>query len=409
MNILVLYGVRFQVIRYDLAIDHASHNVIYVGLAHKLEDIPQSLPCQKIARPGEARLFDEVAPIIEKSSLVFDHLIAVSEFDLLDAAALRERFNIPGPRPGSVAKVRNKAVMKRSVAAHGILAPEFLILDAWVAGERLDIHPDRVVIVKPLDGASSTNVRKFDSQSQLQQAIEQRQTGIPTLDDAAQPAYSGFEVEEYISGSVIHIDGLTQNGELQIALPSRKISSCLEFAGGSPMASVQVDCWSGMYEWVEQVLKAVEIHSGAFHLEVIDSPDGIVFLEIAHRVGGGRITETFEQKTGIHLSVADIKIQTDPGYKLAPVWKNGQCFAWFVVPGHHLGGKACKVSGHEYLKGLHNLVALNERTEVDHVSTQVTYVETLLPLAGMLAAPTSAELFEILEQLFARITISAAD
>ena len=402
MNILILHTARFDAIAYDRGIDHDAHHVVYVAPPQKLDELPAGLPCTKLARPGTGNLYDEVEAVVVASGLVFDFLISVSEYELLDAARLRQRFGIPGPQPQQAEKIRNKAVMKRHVAAAGIAVPRFAMLDAWL-GAGLPIGAQAAVIIKPIDGASSLNVVRFDNQAVLRAALAARSTGIAQLDEGDARHYARFEVEEYVPGSVIHIDGVTRQGELLLKLASRKVNSCLDFANGKPMGSVQMDDWAGMDAWVGRVLAAVEIRDGAFHLEVIDGPDGIVFLEIAHRVGGGRITETFERKTGIHLSVADLRSITDPDYLLVPVWDRDHYFGWFAVPGHHLGTRYCSVSGYEYLEQDDRLLALNKLGPGQPVSPRVTYVETMLPLAGMLKGDSPAGLHRTMTELFEKV------
>src|SRR4051812_3068979 len=218
MNILILHSARYDAIAYERAIDHIKHNVFYIGVKEKLEQIPGGLRCTKIEREGRESLFDEVERAVVRLGVTFDFLISVSEYELMDAARLRRRFNIAGPLPEQVEKVRNKAVMKQCVADAGIRIPRFATLDRWMSGDALPIDADSPIIIKPVDGASAVNVRRFDSQSSLRHALEQRRSGVAVLDDGDTSNHSSFEVEEYIDGPVLHIDGIVKNGEIQICV-----------------------------------------------------------------------------------------------------------------------------------------------------------------------------------------------
>src|SRR6478672_3472618 len=99
MNILILHGTRYNIIGYDRAIDHDSHNVFYIGVKSRLEEIPARLRCTKIEREGRASLYGEVEEAVSRLDIAFDFLICVTEQELMDAARLRRRFNIPGPMP----------------------------------------------------------------------------------------------------------------------------------------------------------------------------------------------------------------------------------------------------------------------------------------------------------------------
>jgi hypothetical protein len=409
MNILILHSTRYSVIAYDRAIDHDSHDVFYIGVKSRLEEIPARLRCTKIEREGRASLFHEVEEAISKLEVAFDFLICVTEHELMDAARLRRRFSIPGPMPEQAEKVRNKVVMKRCVAEHGIRIPMYATLDAWTGGARLPVKLGSEIILKPLDGASSVNVRRFGSQSALQEALERGTSGIAALDNGDTTSHASFEVEEYISGPVLHIDGIVKNGEIQIIQASRYVNTLLDFANGKPAGSIQIETGPELRDWTARVLAAVEIRQGAFHLEAIDNANGIVFLEIAHRVGGARITETFERKTGIHLSVADIQTIIDPGYVLRPHWDKENYFGWFVVPAHQLHKRYCRVTGYEFLETLGNVVALDKLDNTKTVAAKITYAENLLPLAGMLKAAEPQEMLFILSALFEKLVVEGFD
>jgi hypothetical protein len=408
MNILVLQTVRYDLIGYDRAIDHNLHRVFYVGTKEKLAQIPHGLRCEMVEREGLRPVFDEVADLIESLDQCFDFLISVSEQELIDAARLRARFGIPGPTPAQAEKVRDKTVMKRCVEAAGIRAPRFASLDQWLAGHRLPIAEGDAVILKPVDGASSANVKRFESERHLAEALASRQTGVAVLDGGAYDA-SRFEVEEFVDGTVMHIDGIARHGVIQILLASRYVSTPMAFAHGKPVGSVQVEYAPLMQNWTTRILAAVEIRDGAFHLEIIDSKDGPVFLEIAHRVGGARITEAFERKTGIHLAVADIRTITDPDYVLESVWDRSSYYGWFIVPSHQLQKPYCRVSGHESLLTSGMVLELNQLGPDKPVPQKVTYAETLLPLAGLLRAPRSEDMLDALETLFDELILEGMD
>jgi hypothetical protein len=175
------------------------------------------------------------------------------------------------------------------------------------------------------------------------------------------------------------------------------------------MGSVQVDLEPSMLDLVTRILAAVEIRDGAFHLEMIEGKDGLTFLEIAHRVGGARVTETFEHKTGIHLGVADIRTIVDPEYTIEPNWDRSHYYGWFVAPGHHLQKPYCKVSGYESLLASDTLVELNMLAPDMPAPRKITYVETLLPLAGLLRAPRAEEMVDALGTLFGELRLEGLD
>ncbi|MGL4884259.1 MAG: ATP-grasp domain-containing protein, partial [Waterburya sp.] len=202
MKILILHRIPYSKIDYHRGIDHNRHQVTYIGTETALQNIPDFLNCQRLVRPGVGKTAEEVIALIEKEQLKFDQILSLSEYELLDAAQIREYFGINGAKIAQVEKVRNKVIMKAAVLAAGIRVPEFLPLT------KLNQLPkwEEQVVVKPIDGASSENVKVFTSIHSLLVALQTRNTEIESL-DREKPDLTKFEVEEFISGSILHFDG----------------------------------------------------------------------------------------------------------------------------------------------------------------------------------------------------------
>lgn len=237
-----------------------------------------------------------------------DRLIALSEFDLLTAAQLREDFDIPGDSPTAVARFRDKAVMKRVVAAAGVRAPRFVELNGAddvgtaLAGFRYPL------IVKPRTGAASVGVQRVDSAAQLDAVLPHLAVG----------EYE-YECEEYIEGPIYHVDGIVSHGTPVLVRASRYINTCLDFANGKPLGSIMLEPGAANDEllaFAQASLRALSLTDGAFHLEVIRGGDGLYFLEIGARVGGGEIPFLFRDLYGVDLFKLWVRQQLDDGTPL---------------------------------------------------------------------------------------------
>lgn len=80
-----------------------------------------------------------------------------------------------------------------------------------------------------------------------------------------------FEVEEYINGAILHIDGLVKNGKLGVCVASEYLGTCLDYANGFPLGSFQIETTRAIKQWTQQCLQAVDIQQGCFHLEAIST------------------------------------------------------------------------------------------------------------------------------------------
>ncbi|GLS04998.1 hypothetical protein GCM10007860_21480 [Chitiniphilus shinanonensis] len=319
MNIVILHRIPYAKVRYDLAIDHAAHHVTYLCLdATAAAELPGDADFHLL----EAERFDAdalattLAPLWART----DRLIARSEYDLLAAARLRERFDIPGERPDAILPLRDKWLMRECCRATGIRQPEH-----WDAAAFRALPPDaRRYLAKPRLEASSTGIVAGTRDEILARLVE-----------------SGDElfVEAFVPGAIFHVDGFLADGDIVSAVTSVYVGDCLNYAHGAPLGSAQCPTDSAALALAQRTLAALGQRDGSFHFEGIRDADGHDwFLETAARVGGAGVAETFELKTGINLYQADLHYQLHGNAPALQPREHDHYFGWFVYPGHRYHG-----------------------------------------------------------------------
>jgi biotin carboxylase len=402
MKILILHRIPYHKIDYHRGIDHDFHDVTYVGTETVLSNIPEHLNCQKLVRPGVGETADEVIALLEAQQLRFERILSLSEYELLDAAKVRDYFGVIGPTIAQVEKVRDKVLMKTMVAAAGIRVPEFRSLP-----KLMQQHPQwqDSIVLKPIDGASSENVKKFSSVTALIQALHQRSTGIHPLDQQNNTNFNQFEVEEFIQGPIIHFDGLVQKGDVKVVLASQYVGNCLEYANGQPLGSVQIDLSTQERFWINEVLGAVDLTQGSFHLEAIASEQGLVFLEVANRVGGADVVDTFELATGIHLPSVELKICIGETLQLPKLDSLAKKYGWYVFPGHHYQFDYCRISEDKRFRNHPFIVRWQQLTTTQKLPERITYQAVEVPLAGLVSGNNSEMLQAFLRELFSQVKV----
>jgi D-ala D-ala ligase C-terminus len=254
----------------------------------------------------------------------FDHVIGFSEMLLDLAATLRERYGVEGSSREETSRFRDKTVMKAMVSRAGLRVPrwascsteEQALADAEEFG-----YP---VIVKPVRGASSQGVREVASAEELRALCAER-----SLHD--------LEIEEFIRGEILHVDGVLDAGGKPLFLcTSRYISTCLDFEVlGEPLGSVfQTDpAVRGRCEdFAVRCLTALGLRSSAFHLELFDTGDELVFLEVGARVPGAEVPYVINDVHGVNLFRLWVDVllgrPVDP-----PVPDPGLSGGWLIVQG----------------------------------------------------------------------------
>src|SRR6478735_9325279 len=173
MRILVLHRISNSLVRYQDGIDHLANEVTYVGSAERMSTLPPDLTATRILRPGVGDTAEEVLAAVAGMPRP-DLVIAMSEYDLLSAARVRAALEVPGDREPDVLLVRDKVLMKAAVERAGLRVPRYLPLPSALAGEPAGwVGP---TVVKPLDGASSQDVTRFDTLADALDAV--RRAGL---------------------------------------------------------------------------------------------------------------------------------------------------------------------------------------------------------------------------------------
>ncbi|MFE2940796.1 acetyl-CoA carboxylase biotin carboxylase subunit family protein [Streptomyces sp. NPDC059255] len=235
----------------------------------------------------------ELVDTIVRDEGPFDHVIGFSELLLDLAATLRERYGIPGTSPEEISRFCDKTVMKERVSRAGLRVPRWASCrteDHMLAVAEEFGYP---VIVKPVRGASSQGVRQIASAEELRALCAER-----SLHD--------LEIEEFVRGEILHVDGvLDAAGKPLFLCTSRYVSTCLDFEVlGTPLGSVlQTDpvVRGRCEDFAVRCLTALGLRSSAFHLELFDTGDELVFLEVGARVPGADVSYVINDVHGVNL------------------------------------------------------------------------------------------------------------
>lgn len=387
-----------------MAIDHNIHNVFYLGAEERLKDIPFGLKCSKIICGKENNTIDCALQFVKNNAVTFDRVVSLSEYEVMEAAQIREMLNISGQKPNEVIKVRDKVLMKEILKNAGILVPTFFELKDIIDNQEVLKYSfsDRVV-VKPKDGAASSNVLTFANISQFLNLLESKSTGIKELDDENQ--VSNYEVESFISGDIYHIDGIMDNGKIALLQVSKYINNCLDYARGRPLGSVQVVNKDIYKDFTAKVVKALNIMDSSFHLEIIqNSRNEIYFLEIANRPGGGDVGKVFELKTGVHLQRASVLSMIGKPILVPSETDKEVFFGFFLFPGHKLKCPKIDILDREVILQDKTLLSYNINN-AKNLSNNLSYRSSDLPFSGIVKGTTAA-MKEYLELLFKNTTLS---
>jgi len=241
-----------------------------------------------------------------------DRIVALDDFDVEKAAALREHLRIPGMGDTTARYFRDKLAMRIQAESRGIPVPEFLHV---LNHEEISQFAKQVkfpFIVKARLLAGAHGLKKVNNEDELWSRINE-------LGDEQ----SFFLIERYVPGNIYHVDTIVYENEIRFALASQYGKPPFEVAhSGRVFTSRTVLRGSEIEQKLlalnEKVIKAMGLLRGVSHTEFIeaDEEDGeLYFLETSARVGGAHIADLVEAASGINLwrEWAKIEIQRGVG------------------------------------------------------------------------------------------------
>jgi len=226
-----------------------------------------------------------------------DRIVALDEFDMENVSALREHLRIPGMGLTTVRYFRDKLAMRARAKEAGIPVPEFVhVLNYDNLREFMHRIP-APWLLKPRSQASGIGMKKIHDPAEL----------WPWLDQLGDKQ-SNYLLEQFIPGSVYHVDSVASEREVVFAEAHAYGTPPLETShqGGVfttrtlPRDSTEVKT---LLEINHKVLEDLGFLRGVTHAEFLKAhTDGrIYFLEVAARVGGAYISDVIEAATGINL------------------------------------------------------------------------------------------------------------
>lgn len=227
----------------------------------------------------------------------FERVVALDEFDLETAAAVREHWRLPGMGLTTTAFYRDKLAMRMGARSAGFLVPEFCrVLHYDELRDYMAAVP-APWLLKPRAEASALGIRKIQGPDQLWRALDE-------LGDRQ----SHFLLERFVPGDIFHVDSVVSRGQVLFSVVHQYGRPPMQVMHeGGVFTTRTVDRtssdWKQLTELNAALAPAFGLVRGVTHAEYIRAhADGrFYFLEIAARVGGAFIADLVQAATGINL------------------------------------------------------------------------------------------------------------
>jgi len=258
-----------------------------------------------------------------------DGAVAVSDFGVRTVAAIAEELDLAGIRLPVAEHATNKAFMRKRWKEAGVPSAKFKVIntlqEAHAAAEDLNMWP---LVVKPADsrGGGSRGVSKIGGSDSLEQAVE-----------FAQSFYEDKSVviEEFLEGVEHSLETITYEGKTHILAVSAKVKSPAPYRVDTSVIYPTVfkgEELQRIHEVAKAAVRALDIDSGAAHVEMCSAEDGPRLFEIGARCGGGGTPDPIVPfVTGIEMFKEVIRIALgERPQQLVPLYTRGCVYRFFA-------------------------------------------------------------------------------
>jgi biotin carboxylase len=225
-----------------------------------------------------------------------DAVVAVDDPGLIVATAAAERLGLPHNAATAVAATRDKAAMRRALAAADVPQPRFAALGA----------PDQITdtqlayiglpaVVKPVGLSASRGVIRADDADGVRAAVQR----VHDMVDCA------LLIEEYVPGDEVAVEGLLRDGTLEVLAifdkPDPLVGPYFEETIYVTPSRHPDDSQARISEVTAHAAAALGLTEGPVHAELRVDGTRIWVIEIAARSIGGLCARALRFGAGISL------------------------------------------------------------------------------------------------------------
>lgn len=210
----------------------------------------------------------------------FEVIFSGREEAQLAVASAAEAIGAPGNPPEAVRTVRNKDLCRERLRLAGFRQPRLWLCDTVDDARRAIAEGAGPWIVKPRDASGSRGVTRVQGPQDVAAAVALVGDDRP------------FIVEEFVVGEEYSAEGLFVGGAPRVlGITAKEVTAPPHFfeIGHVLPAPLPQDAAKEITDQVSRALRTLGLRHGIFHVELWQSPEGVVLGEVHVRPGGDYI------------------------------------------------------------------------------------------------------------------------
>jgi biotin carboxylase len=291
---------------------------------HELDTLPDdTLTVIDVDTSDESATRDALAALPDLAAL-----LNTTDTWSVPAADLAAELGLPGPDPAAVRLLRDKYRVRELLHRKGLSRSGAVqVTPRPESADEVRRAIGLPAVLKDTSGTSSRNVWIVRDEEALRRA----------LDEAGRQRLMGeLFAESFLAGPLYSAETLSWDGTTRLlGVLSRQTSrqpAVREEAAAFPVALPQTE-FSGIEQWVGDVLRTAGHHSGFAHVEFILTTEGPELVEINRRIGGALVGEVLCRSLGTNVYTAMIEeaLGRRPRLMDAPLLPDGPAHAFVLV------------------------------------------------------------------------------
>ncbi len=232
-----------------------------------------------------------------------DAIIALDDSGSLLAARASAALGLPHNSPEAAEAARDKYVMRELLARGGVPIPDFRLCSTAEDLDALAAQIQYPCVVKPLRLNGSRGVIRADDPEQFVAAAARLIALLGSLDPA--PGRNVFLVERFIPGFEVALEGVLDNGQLQVLAlfdkPDPLDGPFFEETIYVTPSRLPGEVQAAIFECASAAAAALGLRTGPMHAELRVSDQGPWLVEVAGRSIGGLCSKTLRFGTDASL------------------------------------------------------------------------------------------------------------
>jgi biotin carboxylase len=297
-------------------------------------------------------------------------VIAVDDSGSALAAQISARLGLPHNDPASVEAARDKYVMRCAFARAGVPSPNFRLCSTDADLPELAQSVRYPCVVKPLRLNGSRGVIRADDPAQFVAAVQRLTRLLERVEGNRTP--KPFLVEDFIPGVEVALEGLIDQGKLQVLAlfdkPDPLDGPFFEETMYVTPSRLPAATQAAISAVAAQAAAAVGLQRGPLHAELRVNDSGPWMVELAGRSIGGLCSRTLQ--FGTDASLEELIVRQACGRPIEALSRAGQAGGVMMIP----------IPGPGILRGVDGLEAAASVPGVESVEITAPTGYELVPL-----------------------------